>query len=261
MRLLISLFFILTSFLAFSQTNLTIPQIQGSGSASPYVNQQVRTTGIVTAKFIGSVRINGYFLQDALGDDNAATSDGIFVYTSTDNVNVGDKIQVTATVLEYYGKTELTNITSKIHIASNQPLPVTKVVYQPDNFDWERYEGMMIEFDQVLYVSDHTNFEQSGQLSLFPIRKFSPTNQFLPGSNEYSASVVENSKTSILLDDGITTSYFKPLPLADVNGSRSMGERVSNLRAVVDYSASRYVLYPAPDSQFFMEIPALQAPD
>ncbi|MEG2961802.1 MAG: lamin tail domain-containing protein, partial [Janthinobacterium sp.] len=52
----------------------TIPQIQGSGAASPYANSVQTTQGVVTLK-VGT----GFFMQDAAGDGDPSTSDGIFV--------------------------------------------------------------------------------------------------------------------------------------------------------------------------------------
>ena len=45
---------------------------------------------------------NGFYLQSAVGDGNAATSDAIFVFTSTaPTVVVGDGVTVGGTVTEY----------------------------------------------------------------------------------------------------------------------------------------------------------------
>ena len=236
---------------ASAQTTLTIPQIQGPGTSSSYSSQQIKTTGVVTAKFIGSGKINGYFMQDATGDGNAETSDGIFVYTTVDNVAVGDKVQITATVSEYYTKTQLGTVTATTKISSNNTLPVTKVQYDASTFNWEQYEGMLVEFDQVLYVTANSNLQASGQLSLNPIRKFNATNQCLPSSSEYSNMIALNAKAQILLDDGITTSSYTPIVFADANGTRRTGERVKGLRAVVDYSSSSYVVYPAVAPVFY----------
>lgn len=245
---LISLTFVLVSW---AQTALTIPQIQGSGSSSAYVSQQIKTTGIVTAKFIGSGKINGFFLQDATGDNNVATSDGIFVYTSTDNVAVGDKVQITATVAEYYNKTQLGAVTAITKLSSGNVLPITKVQYDASVFNWERYEGMLVEFDQVLYVTANANLQTYGQLSLNPVRKFNATNQCLPGSAEYTNMVATNAKAQILMDDGITTTGYTPIVFADANGTRRTGERIKNLQAVVDYASSNYVIYPAVAPVFY----------
>ncbi|WP_439596856.1 M10 family metallopeptidase C-terminal domain-containing protein [Falsiroseomonas sp.] len=71
--------------------------IQGSGLTSSLTGQQVRTSGIVTA-----VDSNGYYLQDATGDGDAATSDAIFVFTSgAPGVAVGDAVTVQGLVSEF----------------------------------------------------------------------------------------------------------------------------------------------------------------
>ncbi len=54
---------------------------------------------------------NGFFIQtpDARADASAETSNGIFVYTgAAPTVQVGDQVDVTATVAEFFNMTELT---------------------------------------------------------------------------------------------------------------------------------------------------------
>ena len=72
--------------------------IQGDGADSPLVNEIVTTEGVVTANFqVGGKR--GYAIQDSEGDNNPATSDGIFVYSTNPTVNVGDRLRITGKVL------------------------------------------------------------------------------------------------------------------------------------------------------------------
>ncbi|MEL7420891.1 MAG: lamin tail domain-containing protein, partial [Cyanobacteria bacterium J06555_3] len=71
--------------------------IQGAALVSPLNGSQVSTTGIVTA-----VESNGFYLQDPTGDNNTATADGIFVFTSSaPGVSVGDALEVAGTVSEF----------------------------------------------------------------------------------------------------------------------------------------------------------------
>jgi predicted extracellular nuclease len=85
---------------------MEIWQIQGSGPASPFVGQTVRTeNNVVTAK-----TSNGFFMQtpDARADASDQTSNGIFVFTgAAPSVSVGDQVDVTATVSEFFQLTEL----------------------------------------------------------------------------------------------------------------------------------------------------------
>lgn len=74
-----------------------IYEIQGAAQTSPLVGDSVTTSGIVTA-----VDSNGFYLQDSMGDGDIATSDAIFVFTSsTPDVSTGDELQVEGTVSEF----------------------------------------------------------------------------------------------------------------------------------------------------------------
>ncbi|MGB8526376.1 MAG: 5'-nucleotidase C-terminal domain-containing protein [Rhodoplanes sp.] len=95
-----------------------IYQIQGTGHLSAFDGQSVSTTGVVTA-----VDSNGFYLQDANGDGNAATSDGIFVFTSVaPAVAVGQSVMVSGTVDEFVPNG-----------AAPGFLPVTEIVAQNAN--------------------------------------------------------------------------------------------------------------------------------
>jgi predicted extracellular nuclease len=247
----ISLLFFLFSTSVFAVTTLTIPQIQGTGTSSTYASQIVTTAGIVTAKFIGTGKVGGYFMQDAVGDGNSLTSDGIFVAAITDNVSVGDKVQVTGTVSEVGGRTQLGTLTGTTVISSNNALPLMKVQYSADSWSWEQYEGMLLQFDQTLYVTSNYYLQQYGQLSLNPVRKFSPTNQCVPGSTEYTAMVALNAKSQLTLDDGISTTNYTPIQFADASGTRRTGERVNGLQVVVDCVNSSFYIYPAKTPVFY----------
>nr|WP_298123722.1 lamin tail domain-containing protein [uncultured Pseudoxanthomonas sp.] len=79
---------------------LTIAQIQGSGLMSPHDGKRVVTEGIVTALKFN----NGFFLQAANDDGDPATSDAVFVFTSSAppaTAAVGNRVRVTGTVEEY----------------------------------------------------------------------------------------------------------------------------------------------------------------
>ncbi|MFG2952809.1 endonuclease/exonuclease/phosphatase family protein [Streptomyces sp. NPDC048291] len=97
---------------------LRIHDVQGTTRTSPYAGQKVTDVpGIVTGtRTYGSSR--GFWLQDPTPDDNPATSEGVFVFTSsTPKVAVGDSVTVTGTVSEYVpggastGNQSLTEIT------------------------------------------------------------------------------------------------------------------------------------------------------
>lgn len=260
MKKLFTFIFSLVCLSLLSQTSLTIPQIQGSGNASSYSGILVKTSGIVTAKYIGSGKINGFFLQDETGDANTNTSDAIFVYTTTDNVTIGNKIELIATVSEYSGRTQLTNPSSINILATNKTLPITKVVFNPATFNWEQYEGMLLEFEQTLFVNSSRNLDRYGELELGNTRKPSPTNVFLPGTADYQAQVNINRLSPIYLDDAIINTYYTPIVFGDENGTRRTGERIINLQAIADYNGSKYVIYPAQFPVYFFGNPRPKKP-
>ena len=79
-----------------------IHDIQGTTWISPYNGKSVTNVpGIVTA--VRTSGTKGFWIQDPTPDDNAATSEGVFVYTgSAPTVAVGDSVLVSAKVENYY---------------------------------------------------------------------------------------------------------------------------------------------------------------
>ena len=111
---------------------ITIPEIQGLSHQSPYKGQKIQTKGIVTA-----IESNGFYLQDAQGDGNSATSDAIFVFTgSRPTVSVTDQIEVKGTVIEFIpggSSSQNLSITELVNpqvtlISSNEILPEAIVI-------------------------------------------------------------------------------------------------------------------------------------
>ncbi|MCJ0872138.1 endonuclease/exonuclease/phosphatase family protein [Streptomyces sp. AP-93] len=86
-----------------SAATVTIAALQGTKRVSPYNGQEVTVSGIVTAiRSTGSSR--GYWIQDAVGDGNPATSEAVFAYTgsTTPSTKVGNKVTVKGKVAEFY---------------------------------------------------------------------------------------------------------------------------------------------------------------
>ncbi|RLT44282.1 MAG: hypothetical protein DWI57_03395 [Chloroflexi bacterium] len=78
--------------------------IQGDGPQTPLAGKAVDVLGIVTGS-----GPDGFYLQDPTGDDNPASSDGVYVYLGRKpSVAAGDCVLVRqAIVNEFYEKTEL----------------------------------------------------------------------------------------------------------------------------------------------------------
>lgn len=86
---------------AVSADPIRIHDIQGTTRISPLNGKQVADVeGIVTG--VRTYGSRGFWIQDPDADDDAATSEGVFVFTSSvPTVAVGDAVKVTGTVGEY----------------------------------------------------------------------------------------------------------------------------------------------------------------
>lgn len=137
---------------------IPIHTIQGSGSASPFVGSVVTTTGIVTGR-----RTNGFFIQtpDANVDGNTATSEGVFVFTSTAppaSAAIGNSVAVTGTVVEFIPSvdpfspplTEIGGTPTVTQFSTGNPLPVPITLTAADTSptgsieQLEKFEGMRV---------------------------------------------------------------------------------------------------------------------
>ena len=173
----------------------TIMDIQGEGHISDYDGEVVTTKGIVTA-----VDSNGYYIQDAEGDGNTATSDGIFVFTgSAPTVVVGDEVKVNGEVSEFIpggagtGNLSITQISADseevlssgntveavVLGANGRPIPTEVVISEdelpvnlqeePGEFDpendgidfYESLEGMLVTVDNPVAISATNRFNET----------------------------------------------------------------------------------------------------
>ena len=151
-------------------------EIQGSGGASPLVGQVVRTeNNIVTAVGYddGPDVPNGFFIQTpaARADASDQTSNGIFVFTGgPPTVSVGDQVDVTGTVAEFFNMTELTGATVTTDSSGNVlPAPVLFTMVGPGQFvpshdqpwpvnEMERFEGMLVRVENGRVTSPTDRF-------------------------------------------------------------------------------------------------------
>ncbi len=112
---------------------VTIYDIQGQAEATPFAGQVIETTGVVTAT--GGSK---HFIQDGSGAWN-----GIYIYDGDNTYTVGDHINIVAEATEYYGLTELINVSSIVVNSSENPLPES-VVLTTAEVNTEDYEGVLV---------------------------------------------------------------------------------------------------------------------
>jgi uncharacterized protein len=194
-----------------------INAIQGPGATSPIVGQQVDVEGIVTADLQGSSLLNGFYLTEPLAtqDNNAQTSEGLFVFANSPAVNVGDRVRIRGTVVEFSTNTgaavsNLTELgsTSNGAVCSTGnalPAPVTLTLPVDAMSDFERVEGMLVQLPQQLVVTGNFSLGQFGQIDIAPEVLYQPT-QTPGGVATWTplADIIRRSR--IALDDNSTSS-------------------------------------------------------
>lgn len=214
----------------------SIPQIQGPGPASPVADTVQTTEGVVTRKIDG-----GFFLQDAAGDGDPATSDGIYVFSNdaAASVETGDMVRITGAVFEYTpggaGRsfTELKDVTAAVVMGPGaMPAPVQAAL--PGSL--AQVEGMLVQFAQPLTVSQNAYLGSRGELSLSAGRLEIPTNRYLPGSAQAQALAVANAASLIVLDDGLFQAPAA-IPYIGQDNTVRAGDSVSGLTGVIDFGS------------------------
>jgi uncharacterized protein len=238
-------------------TSARIHDIQGAAHVSPLSGQAVTSVpGVVTA-----VSDNGFWFQDPQPDDNPATSEGLFVFTSSaPSVAVADSVLVSGTVAEFRPGSDATNLSvteiDRPHVTvvgTGATLP-TPVVVGPGGrvapplprtddpgdvetgpFDpavnaldfYESMEGMLIQVNDAEAVGPTNSF---GETPIIPGASIAPRTP--SGGVLYSPA---NPNTERLIMD----STLAPLPQVSV-GATFPGATVG----VLDYDFGNYYLHP-----------------
>jgi predicted extracellular nuclease len=243
-----------------------IYQIQGSGSSAA-ITGSVTTEGIVVGDFEGPIAsgIQGFYIQDPTGDGDAATSDGIFVFTGNANngVSAGQLVRVTGFARERFNQTTINgaNTDSSAVPASGivpcgtgsvTPVAVT-LPFATADFP-ERYEGMSVRLPQALVISEYFNYDRFGEIVLAqPLpgeaRAFTPTSIEEPGSPGYTARLNANLLSRITLDDGLgiqNPEFLRhPNGMAFSTSNRFRGgDTVANTVGVLGFDFSLYRIQP-----------------
>ena len=244
-----------------------IHSLQGNGFESPVVGETKTIEGVVTSIV---PNLKGYFIQEEVSDMDAdnTTSEGIFVYTdSIENLPVvGNTIRIQGTVKEVFGRTQLTASVNFVNCGVGETishtiatLPVTSSSYL------EALEGMLVSFEDTLSVSDTYNLARYGQLTLSKGRLIIPTNIFSAGSTQAVALAEKNSRNRIILDDMNNTqnpeNVIFPAPELSYQNTLRLGDTVTGLTGVVDYSFSEFRILPTQTPQFVATNARTYAPE
>ena len=198
----------------------TIAEIQGNGPASPLAGSSVTTHGLVTATF-PTGGFAGYYVQTpGTGGDltpaNHAASDALFVYSpsTVDSVRIGDYVELTGAVSEFFGMTQLTVAAAADLKKLTEAAPEVKATgfaLPADEAFRESLEGMLLTPQGPVTVADNFSLNQYGEIGLAggTTALEQPTAVAPIGSAEYTATVAANAARGIKLDDGATTNFLK----------------------------------------------------
>ena len=242
-----------------------IYDIQGTGETSPLAGQTVTTEGVVVGDFQVGGRA-GYYIQDPTGDNNTATSDGIFIYNTATDVNVGDHVRVRGTAGEFNGLTQISLVSQVWVCSTGETITPTEVTLPVEAVsDFEKYEGMLVTFPQSLIISEYFNFDRYGEIVLTSQRHMTPTAFVEPGADAQAAAQAY-LLDRITLDDGRTAQ--NPDPAIHPNGAEFTmtnlfrgGGTVTGVTGVMDYSSNLYRIQPTAGATYADANPRTAAPD
>ena len=224
-----------------------IADIQGTGDASPIQGKTVTTRGVVTAAYPEG-GLNGYYIQTpgTGGADRAdgAASDGIFVYSpdTVADTNIDDHVEVTGTVSEHYGQTQISVSASGLKTV-DEPAEAVKPVedaFPAGDEKRESLEGMLLQPSESLTVADNYNTNTYGEVVLATGEGTldQPTDVHRPGTPEAKALEAENLDREVVLDDGATVNFLKadkdiPLPYLNKEDPVRVGAQANFTSPVV----------------------------
>ncbi|MFJ6212474.1 endonuclease/exonuclease/phosphatase family protein [Streptomyces sp. NPDC092296] len=223
-----------------------IHDIQGITRVSPLAGKAVtNVTGVVTGlRTSGS---KGFWMQDPRPDNDPATSEGIFVFTSSNpTVAVGDSVTVAGTVSEYYpggadsgiqSITELTKPTVTV-VSSDNPLPAPVVLSKknvPDAFAPKAGSGSIddLTLDPAHYALDLYESLEGMTVSVSDARVVGATDSYgelwvtvKPNQHQtkrggtYYASYDDPNSGRLMVQSLIPTAT-RPFPTANVGDTLS----------------------------------------
>ncbi|MFB4270567.1 ExeM/NucH family extracellular endonuclease [Nonomuraea sp. GTA35] len=232
-----------------------IPQVQGSGDASPVAGQNVRVEGVVTGSFQGAGGLGGFYLQSARPDADPATSEGLFVYSSSP-VKAGDRVLVSGKAIEYNGLTEISPATT-VNVCGTGTVRRTELdLPLRKGLTFERYEGMLVTFDDDLAISETYNLARFGELLLAEDeRLYQPTDRdgVDPG---------RDARRRILLDDGSNAQNPATLPYHTQGWNTvRLGDEVRDLTGILTYGFDVYRVQPTEPVVFRAKNPRPARPE
>lgn len=242
-----------------------ISAIQGTTDMNLMDDQVVTIEAIVVGDFQDGDAdtgrdLRGFYVQeeDADADGNALTSEGIFVFENGNfitDVNIGDRVQITGTVDEFFGETQIGMVTNITVISSGNTLPTAATLTLPTagtttnqdgdlQPDLEAFEGMLVNFSDTLTITEMFQLDRFNEIKLSQggrLEQFTQSN--IPGVAGYAAHLQDIGSRTITYDDGVNVQNTD-LGIGNLDGfgptfstatDIRMGDTIDSLSGVLSY--------------------------
>jgi len=222
---------------------------------SPYEGQEVTTQGVVTAFFYdGGNRYT--FIQDGTGPWS-----GIVLYQPDGYVNVGDLLEVTGEVSEYYGLTELFRPAVTV-VSTGNPLPAPEVLATVD-VSQEQWESVLVRVENVTVTDEDLGYGEwevddgGGPVVVDNLGDYgySPADgdllDFVQGPVNYSYSAFKIAPR----DDDDIAVYVPPPPVVTIMEIQG-GEQFSPYDGQLVETSGVVTLFTANSANFWLQDPA-----
>lgn len=238
-----------------------VPAIQGPGSSSPLVpagkfesEQAYATRGVVTQVVSGLYK--GFFIQDAQGDGDPATSDGLFIHSTQANGGLvpGAEVCVSGKVKEYFNQTQLNAdelVVTRPQGAIPAAVDLLPVAGESLNQLLERHEGMQVRLvpGSSLVVTRNFSFDYDGKRNNLVLAYGAPliksTQKFAAMSQEASDWALRNQQNQLVVEtdakapDGVLP-WFPGFNAED--GYLRIGDKLNGLEGALGYSYNLFRL-------------------
>ncbi|MBB4079288.1 hypothetical protein GGR28_001908 [Lewinella aquimaris] len=227
--------------------------VQGTTDVSPLAGNTVTVQAVVVGDF--QAGLGGFYLQeeDADADLDSLTSEGIFVFASSPDVNIGDLVTVTAVVEERFNQTQLRGGDAGAMItieAVNVGMPTAVNLALPSSDDrLEAFEGMRVSPVNMV-ITSVDGLERFGEIEVTSderLVQFTECNE--PNATALAAFIATQENDVVVIDDGRSGTNLRPilLPTGDPLSARTefrAGQRISGLTGVLGYGFNRYRIQP-----------------
>lgn len=240
----------------------------GETDVSPLLGETIQVEAVVVGDFQNNDAdtgrdLGGFYLQEEASDEdgNVLSSEGVFVFNPATlvDVSLGDRVRVTATVGQYYGETQLTNVDAieivavdqlgSVNAAEVSLLASTDVTmnqngrYQPN---LESFEGMLVSIVDTVQVIEQFQLDRFNEVRVAAgERPVQFTQLNTPDAFLWDLWLQEQGARSIVFDDGLNSQNeaidnldgftLNDSPNYGTHSAPRMGDVAHSLTGVLDY--------------------------